>query len=394
MNSGNQTTLPLAGLRVVDLTRNLSGPYCTMMLGDMGAEVIKVERPGAGDELRHLYRFPGRAADSQDFFALFNRNKRSLAIDLKTDQGRHLVMSLVQQSDVFVQNLAPGAADRLGLDWHTLRAMNDKLVYVSISGFGPDDPRRAYDGVIQAASGIMDQTGYADGPPAANIISIADLSAAMFAAYATVSALIAVAKGGRGSRIDVAMMDSVLALYGAPAAMYFAIGQYEGRRGTESPHRVPSNVFETSDHRYVFLVSNNEIWPRICRALSLETWETDPRFETNQARVQNRKVVNRTLAKRIRELSTLDVCARLAAHDVPHSIVATLPEVLDGEYVAKHQMVVEIGGGLRGSREPTHVMGIPYKMSAGQPAVRLGPPELGEANEYVMHDILGYPRGT
>jgi crotonobetainyl-CoA:carnitine CoA-transferase CaiB-like acyl-CoA transferase len=383
--------LPLGGIRVVDLTRNLAGPFASMMLGDMGAEVFKIETPNGGDELRRLFQFPGRAADTEDYFGLYNRNKRSVTLDLKSPRGKEILWALVKKSDVFIQNLAPGATDRLGFGWEPVHALNPRMVYVNISGFGADDPRRAYDGVVQAASGVMDMTGQADGPPAVAGVAIGDLEAALFSAYATVSALMLAARTGRGTKVDVAMMDCLLAVQSGVAAEYLATGSGGSRLGAESPHRVPHNIYRTIEGRYVFLVSNNEIWPRLCEGLDLGSAATDPRFSTNQERVMHRDAANKLLADRIGQLPMAEVVKRLEAADVPHSPVATFPEALNTDYVEKHEMLVTIDGGLRDGREPIRVMGRPYKMSDGPPTVRLGPPRLGEANHYVIHELLGFP---
>jgi len=391
--SQNEVRYPLEGIRVVDLTRNLAGPFCTMMLGDMGAEVIKVETVGGGDELRKLFRFPGRAADTEDYFGLYNRNKRSLSIDLKTERGKEVLWELIRKSDAFVQNLAPGAVDRLGFSWDAVSKANERMVYVNISGFGLGDPRRAYDGVAQAGSGVMDMTGHPDGPPALAGVAIGDLEAALFSAYATVSALMLAQRTGRGAQIDVAMMDCLLAVQSGVAAEYLATNQGGVRLGAESPHRVPHNIYLTADDRWVFLVSNNDIWPRMCAALELPGAADDPRFATNQERVANRALVNKLLADRIRQLSTDDVLERLNAAGVPNSPVNTFAEMVESDYAAEREMVVTVGEEFRDGREPIRVMGRPYKISDGPPTIRLGPPKLGEANDYVVNEMLGFPAG-
>jgi crotonobetainyl-CoA:carnitine CoA-transferase CaiB-like acyl-CoA transferase len=381
--------LPMEGVRVVDLTRNLAGPFCTMMLGDMGAEVIKVETPNGGDELRTLFQFPGRAADTEDYFGMYNRNKRSLALDLKSDEGKEILWALIRKSDVFVQNLGPGAVERLGFGWEAVRTVNERMVYVNISGFGHGDTRRAYDGVVQAASGMMDMTGQPDGPPALCGTAIGDLEAALFSAFATVSALRTAERTGQGTEIDVAMMDCLLAVQSGVAAEYLAMGQGGSRLGAQSPHRVPHNIYESADGLYVFLVSNNDIWPRMCRGLDLGWAAEDSRFRTNQDRVAHRDEVNALLSQRIGQLPRNEVCKRLEDADVPHSAVMSFAEVIETDYAARREMVVTIDGELRGGRESIKVMGRPYKMSDGPPTVRLGPPALGEANSYVLHDLLG-----
>ena len=389
MVSSDRSRLPLEGVRVIDLTRNLAGPFCTMMLADMGAEVIKVETPDKGDELRSLFAFPGRAADTQDYFGMYNRNKRSLAVDLKSPEGKEIFWALIRKSDIFVQNLGPGAVDRLGFDWESIQAANPKMVYVNISGFGLGDRRRAYDGVAQAASGMMDMTGQPDGPPALCGTAIGDVEAALFSAFSAVSALRLAERTGQGTQIDVSMVDCLLAIQSGVAAEYLAIGQGGSRLGAQSPHRVPHNIYQTADGLYVFLVSNNEMWPRLCRSLDLEDAVDDPRFKTNQDRVMHRAEVNELLATKIGALSREEVCRRLAAADVPHSPVLSFAEVIESDHAAEREMVITIDGELRGGREAIRVMGRPYKMSGSPQTVRLGPPVLGEGNSYVVHDLLG-----
>jgi crotonobetainyl-CoA:carnitine CoA-transferase CaiB-like acyl-CoA transferase len=391
LEAGDEPRLPLEGIRVIDLTRNLAGPFCTMRLGDMGAEVIKIESPNGGDELRKLFRFPGRAEDTEDYFGLYNRNKRSLVLDLKSKEGKKVFWSLVEKSDVFIQNLSPGAVDRLGFSYEAMRSVNERMVYVNISGFGGEDGRKAYDGVVQAASGIMDMTGVADGPPSLCGIAVGDLQAALFSAFATVNGLMLAGRTGIGMEIEVPMMDCLLAVQTGVAAEYLATGEGGRRMGAESPHRVPHNIYPTSDGSYVFLVSNNEIWPRLCEGLELDEAADDPRFKTNQDRVAHRAAVNELLSRRISQLSCADICKRLEAAGVPHSPVATFPEVMDTDYVVKREMVATIEGEQRDGREPIRVMGRPYKMKGGPPLVRVGPPRLGEANDYVLHELLGFP---
>jgi crotonobetainyl-CoA:carnitine CoA-transferase CaiB-like acyl-CoA transferase len=383
--------LPLSGVRVVDLTRNLAGPYCSMMLGDMGAEVIKIEPPNGGDEMRNLFHFPGRPRDAEDYFGMFNRNKRSMTLDLKSDRGKDIFRRLLAKSEIFVQNLAPGAVDRLGFGWDVVHELNSRMICVNISGFGVGDARRAYDGVVQAASGLMDLTGLSDGPPLQCGLGLADLSTGIFAAFSAVGALRRAEQTGQGVRIDVAMMDALMALHTNPAGSYLASGQYNGRHGNYYPHRVPSEVYETADQRYVLLMSSDSIWPRLCQALDLKEIQDSPKFATNRDRVAHREELNSYIRPRVLALSADQLCGRLLQNDVPHSLVATLPEALESEYAKERAMVITIGEPFRDGRPPIRTMGFPYKMSEGQPRIRFGPPRLGEANDYVTDELLGLP---
>jgi CoA:oxalate CoA-transferase len=214
------------------------------------------------------------------------------------------------------------------------------------------------------------------------------MSSALFAAFATVNAVMLAMRTGVGSRVDVAMLDCLIALGYAPTAAYLATGAVSSRMGSEASIRVPYNAYETADDRFVFVVANDQIWPRLCRALSLEAMITDPRFDGNQRRVEHRTEVNDALAERIRKLAMSDVTRLLTEYSVPNSPVLTLAEILDSEYVSAHKMVRNIDAPLRGGREPVRVVGMPYKIVPGPDEVRLGPPALGEANAYVMRDIL------
>lgn len=388
MNPTENAALPLEGIRVVDLTRNLAGPYFTMMLGDMGADVIKVEPP-TGDETRKLFRFEGRADDSEDLFGMFNRNKRSITLDLKSERGKQVLTELIRQGDVFASNSAPGVVERLGFSYETVREINPRIVYTTVSGFGPAERRRAYDGVVQAASGVMDLTGPTEGPPMPTGLHIGDLGASLFAAFSTTSALLRAQRTGLGGRVDVAMMDSLLALHSGAAAQYFTTGKYPRGSMSNSVYRVPSAVFPTGDGRFVFLIGNNEIWPRLCTALGLEDYVDHPHYVDNQARVANRDEVIGTITDRLMEMKLEDICRLLDENDVPNSAVATLDEALESDYVKRKEMVIEIGPDLRGGREPLRVMGVPYKLSGPQPGLRLGPPKLGEHTDSVISEVMG-----
>ena len=384
----NQADLPLQGVRVVDLTRNLAGPYCTMMLGDLGAEVIKVERPPTGDELRTLFPYPGRSLDAEDLFGMFNRNKLSVELDLKSEFGKRALAGLIAKSDIFVQNNAPGAVERLGFDYQTVSELNPAIVYVSISGFGAHDNRRAHDMIIQAASGVMDLTRAADGTPTACGLNVGDLAASLFAAFAAVSGLHQARTSGVGSNVEVAMFDSILALMSGATSSFLATGEYH----TGSPariHRVPTDSFRTADGRYILIMGSGEAWPRLCTALTLHSAGSDPRFLTDSSRNEHREEVTKIVGDRVGALDLDAVVEALSKHDVPHQVVASLSEALTSEQVARRGMILDIGEELRGDREPVRVMGFPYMFNDGRPPVRLGPPKLGQDNDYVLGELLG-----
>ena len=271
---------PLRGIRVLDLTRVLAGPFCSMMLGDMGCEVIKVEEPGKGDDTRSWPPFSGGEAT---YFMAVNRNKRSLTLNLKTPDAIAILRTLVRKSDVLIENFRTGTMDKLGLGYARLARLNPRLVYCSISGFGESGPeahRPGYDLIVQAESGIMDLTGFADGPPVKVGNSVADLVAGLSAAHGIVLALLARTRTRRGQKVEIAMLDVMASLLTYQAGSYFATGQRPARRGNAHPSIVPYEVFRTADAYLALGVANNSLWQRCCAALERPELATDPRFAT------------------------------------------------------------------------------------------------------------------
>src|SRR6185312_13074992 len=276
---------PLDGITVLDLTRVLAGPYCTMLLGDMGARVIKIEQPGTGDDTRHWG--PPFVAGESTYFLSINRNKESVTLDFKTPEGREILEALLDRCDVVVENFRPGTMARLGLDYDTIAPLHPRVIYCSIAGFGQTGPRRhepGYDAVMQAEGGLMSITGAASGPPYRLGVAIADIVTGMFAAQGIAFALFARERTGRGQHVDIAMLDSVAALLSYQAAIYFATGSAPGRMGNRHPTIVPYETFAASDGDFVLAVGNDDLWRRFCTAAGLEA---DGRFATNQLRVVN-----------------------------------------------------------------------------------------------------------
>lgn len=375
--------LPLDKVMVIDMTRNISGPYCSMMLGDMGAEVIKVEHPDGGDELRTLYRYPGRADHDEDYFCQFNRNKRSWALNLKDPRDRDRLIALVRKSDVFLENLAPGAADRLGLSWPILHDENPALVYASISGFGKsvggvNSP--AYDAVVEAASGLMARMGDPNGPPVRCAVPLADMASGMFTAFAVVCALRGRELTGHGEYIDVAMYDSVLALQAPLAAEWFATGSLGPRMGNEVAHRAPQGAFATADNRHIIVVTNERSWLGLCAALNLVIADKQE-FATNADRVRNRKALNAAIAAAMRQMTAVECRERLGRHGVPHAQVVDLDEALVDPLTHARSMVIDCQRG----EKRISLMGFPYKMENTPCYVRRAPPSLGEANDDLIN---------
>src|SRR5215203_789804 len=293
-DAGRHTPImtPLDKVTVVDFSRVLAGPYCTMQLADMGARVIKIEQPGRGDDTRAWG--PPFVKGESAYFLSINRNKESLTLDLKHPSARRVLEPLLQQAGVLVENFRPGTMERLGLGYDTLAGSLPGLVYCSISGFGQTGPRRAepgYDAVIQGEAGLMSITGAADGPPFRLGVAIADIVSGMFAAQGIAMALLARARTGRGQRVDIGMLDATAALLTYQAGIYFATGTTPGRMGNRHPTIVPYETFAAADGNFVVAVGNDDQWRRFCSVLSMDAIAADQRFTTNRLRLANYDVL-------------------------------------------------------------------------------------------------------
>jgi len=377
---------PLEGITVLDLTRVLSGPYCTMLLADMGARVIKIEQPGKGDDTR-AWGPPFTNGESAYFLSI-NRNKESVTLDFKHAGGRAILERLVEKADVLVENFRPGTLTRLGLDYESLGSRFPRLVYCSISGFGQTGPRSkqpGYDAVIQGEGGLMSITGAADGPPYRLGVAIADIASGMFAAYGVALALFARERTGRGQQVDLAMLDAVAALLTYQAGNFFASGRVPARLGNRHPSIVPYEVFAASDGDFVLAVGNDEQWKTFCAAAELACVE---RFGTNRQRVTGydelRPIVAAALGTRPRRYWI----ERLSAAGVPCGSVRNLQEVFDDPQLAAREMVTRLEHAVAG---PLQLLGVPVKLSDTPGGVRTAPPTLGQHTDTVLTNDLGLP---
>ena len=377
---------PLDGLTVLDLTRVLSGPYCTMLLADMGARVIKIEHPERGDDTRGWG--PPFVSGESTYFLSVNRNKESVTLDFKTPEGREVLDALIERADVLVENFRPGTLDRLGLGYTDVRSRNPRLVYVSISGFGQTGPRHqepGYDAAIQAEGGLMSITGDANGPGYRLGVAIADITAGMFAAYGTSLALFARQRSNQGQLVDVGMLDSVAALLTYQAGIHFATDGIPERLGNRHPTVVPYETFEATDGEFVLAVGNDALWRKFCSVAGLEEIVTDPRFATNRARVQAydelRPLLERALRTRSRKIWIED----LTAAGIPCGDVRNLAQVLADPQLAAREMVVELEHMVAGK---VRVLGIPTKLSETPGSVKNPPPALGEHTDKVLEELL------
>ena len=375
---------PLEGLTVLDLTRVLAGPYCTMLLADMGARVIKIEQPGKGDDTRGWG--PPFVEGESAYFLSINRNKESVTLDFKRPEGRAILDRLIATSDVLVENFRPGTLAKLGLDYQTLAASHPGLVYASISGFGHTGPRSAeagYDAVMQGEGGLMSITGAADGPPFRLGVAIADIVSGMFAAQGITLALFARERTGRGQQVDIGMLDSVAALLTYQAAIYFATGSAPSRMGNRHPTIVPYETFSAADGEFVLAVGNDDQWRRLCEAADIED---DGRFATNRARVTRYEALKPMLDERLRRRTRADWIARLAAAGVPCGSVRDLREVFADAQLAARDMVATVNHPAIGS---LRLLGAPIKLSETPASVRTAPPTLGQHTEAVLRTDLG-----
>jgi crotonobetainyl-CoA:carnitine CoA-transferase CaiB-like acyl-CoA transferase len=378
---------PLGAFRVLDLTQVLSGPHCTQMLADLGADVVKVEQPGRGDDLRNTVPFSGREGH-QDYFYASNRSKRSIALDLKDGGDRDIALALAGVADIVVENFAPGTAARLGMGWDALRAVNPKLVYCSISGFGQSGPYRdrpALDPVIQAIAGVMSVTGAAAGPPVQIGAPLADVIAGIYAAFAILGALHGVRSSGVGRYIDLSMQDAMLASLGPRMGEILQGGTLPIRAANENPMRVPANNYATKDGREIALICQHDRgWPPICRALGCEDLIDDARFADMPRRVANRAALNAIIQDLFSTRTADEWRSRLEAERVPHAMVNDYAQALDDAQVAHRGLIRELDHPVSGA---IRVVGPPWTMTGPQ-SDPTPPPLLGQHGADVLRDWL------
>jgi crotonobetainyl-CoA:carnitine CoA-transferase CaiB-like acyl-CoA transferase len=382
---------PLAGITVLDLTRVLSGPYCTMLLADMGARVIKIEQPGRGDDTRAWG--PPFVCGESAYFLSINRNKESVTLDFKQAAGRALLDRLIARADVVVENFRPGAMARLGLDYARLSSTHPRLIYASISGFGQHGPKRdrpGYDAVVQAEGGLMSVTGAADGPPFRLGVAIADLVAGLLAAQGITLALFARERTGQGQHVDVSMLDGVAALLSYQAGIFFATGEAPARMGNRHPTIVPYETFEAADGEFVLAVGNDDQFRRFCAVAGLEAIAADERFATNPARVRNYAELRPRLAAALRQRTRAVWIDVLGTAGVPCGSVRDVAEVLTDPHLEARRMIEAVEHAAAGTLK---VLGVPIKLSATPGAVRTAPPVLGQHTAGVLRDDLGVSVG-
>jgi len=372
---------PLDGLTVIDLSRVVAGPFCTMMLGDMGADVLKIEEPGHGDESRGWEpSFDGWST----YFLGLNRNKRSVALDLKTAHDRAVLHRLVETADVLVENFRPGSLSRLGFGYEELRTLNPRLIYCSISGYGHNGPRASlpgYDVVIQGESGLMSVTGQSDGPPTRVGIAITDHLAGLYANQGILLALIERGKTGAGQHIDIALFDSMMSVLTLPAGLLFTMGRTARRMGNEHPSITPYGEFAVADGSLIVAAGNERLWRQMCDAIGRADLGGDDRFRTNQDRVRNRAALRSELEQIFSAYTRDRLIAALQAHNVPCGPVRDIAEALADPQIVARGMVIEMADARGGSIQG---LGNPIRLSSSPWSIRRPPPRLGEHTEEVI----------
>jgi len=375
---------PLDGLKVVDLTRVLAGPFCAMLLGDMGADVIKVEEPQLGDDAR------GWAPNVGSWSAYFlgvNRSKRSLALDLKSPQATEILRRLLAEADVFIENFKPGSLDKLGFGYDAMHALNPRLVYCSITGYGLNGPRRhlsGYDPVVQAESGFMDITGTPDGPPVRTGIATSDYLAGLYAFGGILLALRHRDRTGRGQRVDIALFDSVLSTLSMPVGVLQATGRAPTRMGNDHVAIAPYETLRAKDGMLMIAAGNPRLWKQLCEAVGVGHLVDDPRFTSNTDRVRNRSALKSELEKAFSPYGVDELVEILNKASVPCGRVRTIAEAIEDPQIEPRQMLLTFDDPeLKGFR----VLGNPIKLSDSPAKPTRRPPRLGEHTTEILKEL-------
>ena len=375
---------PLEGVKVLDLSRALAGPICTMILGDLGADVIKIEPPGLGDDSRE---WPPLSNGESTYFASCNRNKRSIVLDLKSEAGRAVLCKMVENADVVLENYRHGVMDRLGVGYESLKAINPMLVYCQITGFGRTGPMAempATDVYMQAFAGLMSVTGERDGAPVKVGTSVADLTAGYFAAMGVLAAVHVRDRLGQGQLVDTSLLEGQVALLSYLFTAYGATGKTPGRLGSDHPSIVPYQGFKTRDGWVTLAAFNDRLWGRAMTAMNLSRLTGDPRFRTNALRLENRDILVPILRDAFLERDSADWVAAMDLNDVPLAPVNTIDQVMAHPQVRHREMIQEIDHPVAG---PLAIPGFPVKFSETPCAYRLHPQTLGEHSEEILREF-------
>ena len=380
------TQLPLSGVRVLDLSQVMAGPYACMLLGDLGADVIKIEPPGTGDQTRGSMGFKMKGPDSLGLLNM-NRNKRSVTLDLKTEAGKQVLLRMVKDADILIENYRPGALRRMGLGYDDLKVINPKLIYTSISGFGQSGPwadRPGFDLMAQAMSGVMSVTGYPDSPPVKAGVPVADIGCALVAIYATLAAYIGVKNTGQGQYVDAALFDSAMAFSVWDICDYWGTGKPPEPLGTANKMTAPYQAMACSDGYFVMGANNQKLWVQLCTLMQRTELLDDPRFSTISLRLANRQALQDELEKTFITKPKDYWVDTLLANGLPAGPILSYPEAFGSEHAKVRGMRMEIDHPIEG-KVPN--IGFAVKLSGTPQQVRRHPPLLGEHTDEVLAEL-------
>ncbi|RDW70351.1 caib family protein-like protein [Coleophoma crateriformis] len=391
-------TLPLKGYKVLDMTRVLAGPYCTQILGDLGAEVIKIEHPTRGDDTRawgppYAPYKPGSGKDGAGesaYFLAVNRNKKSLGLSFQHKSGVEILHKLAAESDILVENYLPGTLKKYGMDFETLHKLNPRLIYASITGYGQTGPysnRAGYDVMVEAEMGLMHITGSRDGPPVKVGVAVTDLTTGLYTSNSIMAALLVRGRTGRGQHIDVALSDCQVATLSNLASSCLVSGEKDsGRWGTAHPSIVPYRSYKTKDGDILFGGGNDRLFGLICEGLGRPEWKSDPKFVVNTQRVANRQELDSSIESITETETTQHWLGVFEGSGLPYAAVNDIQGTLTHEHVLARDMVMEMDHEHCG---PIKMVNTPVKYSESKPSIRTPPPILGQHTDEVLKDLLG-----
>jgi formyl-CoA transferase len=391
MNSEHQPLLE--GVRVLDLSRVLAGPYCTMMLGDLGADIIKIEAPGLGDDTRH-WGPPFASGGESAYFLCVNRNKRSMTLNLKTEQGLKILNELIKQSDILVENFRVDTLDKWGLDYEALQNLKPGLIYCTITGYGYTGPYKhlpGYDFIIQAQGGVMSITGPEQGEPYKVGVAVADITAGLFACNAILAALFEHQRSGRGQRIDISLLDSQIAWLANVASNYLISGEKPLRYGNAHPNIVPYQTFKARDGYFALGIGNDSQWRMFCEKAGRKEWAEDIRFISNSDRVKNRTDLIPLLDQLFAQYDISHWLSLLETIGVPCGPINSIDQVMEDPQVRAREMVIDVAHPSAGIFS---MVASPLKIPTAPAVVRLPPPMLGEHTEQILRELLGFSDKT
>jgi succinate--hydroxymethylglutarate CoA-transferase len=386
--SSSKPRLPLEGVKIVDMTRVLAGPYCTQILGDLGAEVIKIEHPVRGDDTR-AWGPPFAAPHESAYYLAVNRNKKSIGLNFQSDEGQKILRELVKTADVVVENFVPGNLAKYGLSYNDLAKINDRLIYASITGYGQTGPYRlrpGYDVMVEAEFGLMHITGEANGPPVKVGVAVTDLTTGLYAANSIMASLIHRSVSGKGQHLDVSLSDCQLATLANIASSVLVSGEPdEGRHGTAHPSICPYQAFDTAQGGSVMIGGGNDnLFRLICDAIGKPEWKDDPRFTTNALRVKNRDILIPAMNEVTMQQTTQQWLEHFEGKPFPYAAVNDVRDSLYHPHAQARNMVVTVDHPKIG---PLKLVNSPVKYSESQPTVRIPPPTLGQHTSEILHSI-------